>query len=468
MPEPFCEPDPSATRLIVVDKGGWDAWSADQPNAVRHWLAAQGFRGSPGSACPVPSDDGRLAFVVAVLGEAASLWDWAAVADAVPGGTYRLEPEPPDAETAERAALAWALNAFRDDRFRASETPPVRRVLCWPTRCDRAAVVRAAEATELVRTLINTPANLCGPAELAASAVDLAAEFGAEARILVGRELLEENYPAVFAVGAGAAAERAPRLIDVRWGEARGPKVTLVGKGVAFDTGGLDIKPASAMKLMKKDMGGAAAVLGLARMVMSAGLPVRLRVLIPAVENAVSEGALRPLDIVRTRSGRTIEIGHTDAEGRVILADALFEAASEQPDLIVDFATLTGAARVALGPDVPALFCNDEALAETVLAAARRADDPLWRLPLWEPYRKAVEGRLADVTNAPEGGAVGSGYAGAITAALFLQTFVTPLRPWAHVDMMAWNLVSRPGRPEGGEAMAMRAFFALLRGRYGG
>jgi leucyl aminopeptidase len=280
-------------------------------------------------------------------------------------------------------------------------------------------------------------------------------------RVIVGDELLQQGYPAVHAVGRAASPERAPRLIDIEFGDANHPKVTLVGKGVCFDSGGLDLKPATNMKLMKKDMGGGAQVLGLASMIRDAGLPVRLRVLIPAVENSVSGSALRPLDVVRSRKGTTIEIGNTDAEGRVILADALTEASSETPALLIDFATLTGAARVALGADLPALFCNDEETAKALLAKADSESDPLWRMPLFKPYRKQIESKVADLTNSTD-----SPLAGAITAALFLQEFVGSGIPWAHVDLMAWNLTSRPGRPEGGEAMGMRAAFALVEERF--
>ncbi len=453
-----------ATPLSVVSPESWENWLKNRDDAEKAWFTANRFQAEPGTSCAVPKPGGGIACVVAGIAPQRRLWDWAAVAASLPDGDYRLDIEP-DAAEATRAALAWALHAHRDNRFRTSNgSSPA--ALAWPEACDRAAVENAAEATALVRSLISTPANLMGPAELAAAAENLGAAFNARTRVIAGENLLSANYPSIHAVGAGADPRRAPRLIDMVWGEADAPRVTLVGKGVCFDTGGLDIKPASAMKLMKKDMGGAANVLGLARMIMGATLPVRLRVLIPAVENSVSNGAMRPLDVIRTRLGKTIEIGHTDAEGRVILADALTEAAWDEPELIIDCATLTGAARVALGPDLPALFCNDEQVAEAAIRSAADQDDPLWRMPLWEPYGKSVEGRQADLTNAPESGAIGAGYAGAITAALFLQRFVEPKRPWIHIDMMAWNLVSRPGRPEGGEAMGMRALFDVVSRRF--
>jgi leucyl aminopeptidase len=354
--------------------------------------------------------------------------------------------------------LGWALATYRFGRYRKHEGS--FPTLVWPGGCDRAGVERAASATFLVRDLINTPAADMGPEELAAAARTLADGHGARFAVIVGDELQVRNYPAVHAVGR--ASSRAPRLIDLQWGDESNPRVTLVGKGVCFDSGGLDLKPAAGMKLMKKDMGGAAIMLGLARMVMSANLPVRLRVLIPAVENSVSGNALRPLDVIETRKGLTVEIGNTDAEGRVILADALAEAASEQPALLVDCATLTGAARVALGTELPALFTNDDTLAQALLAHGAATGDPLWRLPLWKPYKRHLDGKVADLTNAAD-----IAFAGAITAALFLAEFAKPAKPWAHIDIMAWNTDSRPGRPEGGEAMGMRALYGLIRERFG-
>ncbi len=311
-----------------------------------------------------------------------------------------------------------------------------------------------------MRDLVNTPPNVLGPAEIAGAGRRVAAAFDdAKVKVISGDDLLRQNYPTVHAVGRGSA--RPPQLIDIRWGRRGARKVTLVGKGVAFDTGGLDIKPSSNMALMKKDMGGAAHVLGLARMIMAAKLPVDLRVLIPAVENSVDGDSFRTSDIIRTRSGMTVEIGNTDAEGRLILCDALTEACADKPDLIVDFATLTGAARVALGPDLPAMFCNDDTLAHDLLAAATLVEDPLWRLPLWQPYKEALASKVADTNHI-------GGQAGAITAALFLEKFITGDTPWVHIDTFAWNAGSRPGRPDGGEALGMRAVYELIRQRYAG
>ena len=434
-----------------------EAMLACEPEPVRRWIAATRFNAEPGSICPIAGVNGDLERVFVGIGGDGEPWDWAAFPAKLPQAVYRID-RPLDPRGADSAALGWALGSYRFDRYRKREGSPA--TLVWPENCDRAGVERAAAATFLVRDLINTPADDMGPEELARSAETLSERHGARFEVIVGDELVIRNFPAIHAVGR--ASHRPPRLIELRWGEEGDPKVTLVGKGVCFDSGGLDIKPAAAMKLMKKDMGGAATVLGLAQMVMSANLPVRLRVLIPAVENSVSGNALHPLDVVRTRKGLTVEIGNTDAEGRVILADALTDAASEQPALLVDCATLTGAARVALGTELPALFSNDDDFAAALLSHGATVSDPLWRLPLWEPYRRYLDSKVADLTNAPD-----LPFAGAITAALFLAEFAAPARPWVHLDVMAWNSSTRPGRPEGGEAMGMRALYAALRDRFG-
>lgn len=446
----------AAVPLRPVRKDDLAALLEVHPQAAT-WVRATGFTAEPGTLCLVPSTACGLGRVLLGSGSEA-LWDWAAAADRLPAGIYRIEVDLP-ATGAFDAALGWALACYRFDRYR--DIPGERPRLQWPPEADRAAVLRAAEATSLVRDLVNTPASDLGPGELADAVLAEAARYGGRASIIEGEDLLARGYPAIHAVGRASA--RAPRLIDLTWGEVAHPKVTLVGKGVCFDTGGLDLKPSGAMKLMKKDMGGAAITLGLARMVMSAGLPVRLRLLVPAVENSVSGNAMRPLDVVRTRKGKTVEIGNTDAEGRVILADALAEAAAECPALLVDCATLTGAARVALGSELPALFSHDDALAGDLLAAGQSCSDPLWRLPLWPAYRRHLKGKTADLTNAPD-----LPFAGAILAALFLSEFVEEGTPWAHLDVMAWNTDSRPGRPEGGEAMGMRALFRLLESRFRG
>lgn len=449
----------AAIPLVAVTPRTLDAWLAAQPATAAAWVRAAGFDAAAGALLAVPGDDGRVAVALVGLDAERPLWGWAGAAARLPKGTYRLADDGPEAVPPETAALGWALGTYE---FRRYKQKPGRdfAVLQWPAGCDRGRVGRLAGATRLVRDLVNLPALDLGPAELAAAAAEVAAGGGADFREIVADDLVTAGYPAIHAVGQGSP--RAPRLIDITWGDAKAPKVTLVGKGVCFDTGGLDLKPASGMKWMKKDMGGAAHALGLAAAVMDAGLPVRLRVLVPAVENSVSGTALRPHDVIRTRKGLTAEVANTDAEGRLVLADALAEAASENPALILDFATLTGAARVALGPDLPALFCNDDGLADGLLRHGRDIDDPLWRLPLFAPYRRLIDGKVADLSNAPD-----SPFAGAITAALFLAEFVEPSIPWAHLDLMAWNTEGRPGRPEGGEAMGLRAAYGLLAERFG-
>ena len=450
--------DAAAIPLVALTEQAFASWFDEQDEPVRKRLSASGFKAGVGTFCQMAGADGGVESVVAGLGDNdRDLWAWAALPTNLPGACYQIVDQA-DTGMMAVAALGWELGSYQFDHFKSGEKKTFAG-LVWPD-CDGEAVKRAAKATFLVRDLVNMPASHMGPEELAAAAGSLAEQHGADLSLIIGPDLLAENFPAIHAVGR--ASDRAPRLIDLTWGKANAPKLTLVGKGVCFDSGGLDLKSAAGMKLMKKDMGGSAQVLGLASMIMAAKLPVRLRVLIPAVENSVSGNALRPLDVITTRNGKTIEIGHTDAEGRVILADGLAAACEENPDLVIDCATLTGAARVALGTDLPALFCNDDTLANTLLKVSEDQNDPLWRLPLWPGYRQQVKGKVADLTNAPEGG-----YGGAITAALFLENFVGDGVSWMHIDLMAWNVSSRPGRPEGGEAMGMRALFAFLEGRYG-
>ena len=431
--------------------------SAPLPEAARRFAEAAGFGFEPGKLLLVPSAEGGLSG--ALFGVAAGARADAFAAGALPGllpaGAWRLEGE---VASPRLAALAFALGTYRFTRYKAATTRDVRLVL--PEGVDADALVRTVEAVTLTRDLVNTPANDLGPPELEDAARALAARHGASFRSVTGERLLAENFPMIHAVGR--AADRAPRLIEIRAGDPSHPKVTLVGKGVAFDTGGLDLKPSAAMLLMKKDMGGAANALGLAHLLLSRGAKVNLRVLIPAVENSVSASAFRPGDILESRKGLSVEIGNTDAEGRLVLADALALAAEEAPDLVIDFATLTGAARVALGPQLPAAFTQDEDLAADLARHAMVEADPLWRLPLWAPYQGMLESKIADTNNVSSGG-----FAGAITAALFLEKFVGAARAWLHLDLFAWNPGARPGRPEGGEAQTIRALDALLAERYG-
>jgi leucyl aminopeptidase len=452
MIEHLVEPAPSAIPIRPLSPESLQEWLPRQEKRAAAWIEANRFKAASGKTCLVPDAGGGIAEVLLGIAAEDDLWAYGGLPAALPEGTYRLIEDGLDEPALGRAALGWALGAYGFGRYKAKERSLAR--LAWPGRADRGAVTRTAEAIYLVRDLINTPAGDMGPAELADAVAVVGNAHGASVAQIVGDALLGENYPAIHAVGR--ASDRAPRLIDLRWGRT-GPKITLVGKGVCFDSGGLDIKSASNMKLMKKDMGGAAHVLGLSQMIMAAQLPVRLRLLIPAVENSIAGNAFRPLDILRTRKGLTVEVGNTDAEGRLILCDALAEADRESPDLLIDCATLTGAARVALGPELPALFANHDATAEALLRHGLAERDPMWRLPLHKPYRRGLDSKIADLNNIWD-----SPFAGAITAALFLQEFVSPTTPWVHLDLMAWNSTSRPGRPEGGEAMALRALYALV------
>jgi len=451
--------------IVALTSKAYKGWFKDQPKAIQTWLEATEFKAEAGNVALLPDRDGALAQVVLGLGEPSSdpgkaaIWAYAALPAKLPKGRYQLEEREAELEPSEAndAAIGWALATYRFDRYLSK--PKTFPTLVWPKAADRKAVTRVRNATFLARDLVNTPAGDLGPEELAEQAALVAAAYDAEIAITVGEELVTANYPAIYAVGKGSP--RAPRLIDIRWGDEDAPKLSLVGKGVVFDTGGLDIKNAAGMKLMKKDMGGAATILALAQMIMDASLPVRLRVLIPAVENAVSGEAFRPLDVLQTRLGMTVEVGNTDAEGRLILCDALAEADAEQPDLLIDFATLTGAARVALGTELPALFANDDEVAAAILEAGVASIDQLWRMPLFHSYRRHLDSRVADINNVSN---VGPG--GAITAALFLNEFVSSKTPWVHVDTMAYNLHARPGRPAGGEAMGLRAMFRMLERRY--
>jgi len=438
--------------LTPLTSDGLAGWLKKQPKDTATWVNTTGYEAAPGAILMLPSKQGAAAGALVGVSGDDDIWSWSAASDKLPKGRYRLALEP-KAAIADRLTLGWGLAAYKFTRYKGK--PKQHPKLVWPKNANQNLVTGAVEATYLTRDLINTPASDMGPAELANAARKLARQHKASCSTVVGDELLKKNFPAIHAVGR--ASDRAPRLIDLKWGRATDPKVTLVGKGVCFDTGGLDLKPASGMLLMKKDMGGAAHVLGLAHMIMAAKLKVRLRVLISAVENSVSSNAYRPMDVITTRKGITVEIGNTDAEGRVVMSDALALAAAEKPAVILDFATLTGAARIALGPSLPAMFCNDDGLAAAFAKAGQAMDDPVWRMPLWQPYKKYIEPNIADISNTgkiPQGGA--------ITAALFLERFVEPNIPWAHFDIMAWNSSSTPGKPEGGEAMAMRAAFNVI------
>jgi leucyl aminopeptidase len=460
MPSVFeTAPAAPAIPIIFATKTSWDAIRDGLAAPARQFALAQDFAAKPGKCLILPSADGQIAQVIFGLEEEGAksrdLFRPGALPGLLPPGTYRFANAPHDTRL---ATLAFALGSYRFNRYRKADAPNVR--LVPSDGIDVADITRMAEAAMLARDLINTPSNDMGPEELAQAAEALAKRFGASFNCIVGDELPRQNFPLIHAVGM--ASPRAPRLIDIGWGDPSHPKVTLVGKGVCFDTGGLDLKPSSGMLIMKKDMGGAANVLALALMVMDAKLKVRLRVLIPAVENAVAGNAFRPLDVFKSRKGLTVEIGNTDAEGRLVLADALALADEEKPDLLIDLGTLTGAARVALGPDLPPFYTNDETLALDISRLAKQENDPLWRMPLWPPYDGWLDSKVANINNAPSGG-----FAGSIICALFLQRFVEAARSWLHVDIYGWTPSAKPARPEGGECQAARAIYQCLSERYG-
>lgn len=439
--------------LIVVEAGAL----ATAGLAAGHlaWAEANGFTGQSGRLLALPGDAGTVAGYLFGVGEAATrpALILGLAGTNLPDGDYHLAGAYGDATL---ATLAFRLGAYRFDRYRAAK--PTAR-LVTPADADGAEVDRLVEAATLARDLVNTPTNDLGPNAFEAAIRDFATQRGISVSSIVGDDLLGANFPMIHAVGRAAAEP--PRLLDLSWGKDSDPKVTLVGKGVTFDTGGLDIKSAAGMLLMKKDMGGAANVLGLAHAIVSAKLSVRLRVLIPIVENAIASDSFRPGDVLTSRKGITVEIGNTDAEGRLILADALALADEESPDLLIDMATLTGAARVALGPDLPALFSTDDGLARELMTSGLRTDDPVWQLPLWSPYDAMMSSKIADVNNAGSGG-----FAGSITAALFMRRFVSQAKAWVHLDIMAWAPEARPGRPQGGTDHAIRAVYGVLKTRF--
>ena len=444
-------------RLIHrVRPGQWEAWLTARPPRIRTIIAAQKLTGKPGDRAVLPGEAAEDWAMLLVCDEAAqSPWQLASLGEHLPEGTYRLAEGEPGA-----AMLGWALAQHRFERYRKDDAAQGPRVLLTGEPARIAETIALARAVAWVRDLVNTGASDLGPAELEAQAHGLAAAHDAVLTVTRG-EPLARGYPMIHTVGQAAARGREPRLIELAWGNPVHPRVAIVGKGVCFDSGGLDIKPSAGMRLMKKDMGGAAHALALAGLVMGLRLPVRLHLLIPAVENSIAGNAFRPGDVLATRSGLTVENTNTDAEGRLVLGDALTRAREETPELILDFATLTGAARVALGPDLPATFANDDALADALLAAGTAVGDPLWRLPLWDGYDELLKSDIADLVNAPDGG-----FAGAVTAALFLRRFVPAGTAWAHLDTFAWRPTGKPGRPKGGEALGLRAAWAMLKARY--
>ncbi len=445
-----------AHLVHLVDKASLAAWRKRQTAAHVALLDALRFEGKPNQVAILPGDKDFAVVAAVASRDTLTPWCLARIGEMLPAGTYRLVDAAPGA-----AALGWLLAQHRFDRYRSTpEAGAGPRVLLTPDAASIGRVVAEARATALVRDLVDTPAADLGPAEIEAAVRALGDEAKARVEVTHG-DKLDRGFPMIAAVGRAATRERSPRLIELFWGRDSDPHLAIIGKGVCFDSGGLDIKPASGMRLMKKDMGGAAHALALAQLIIARRLPVRLHLLIPAVENSISGAAFRPGDIIASRRGLTVEIDNTDAEGRLVLGDALTRAGEENPELIIDFATLTGAARVALGPDLPAMFANDEALASQLIAAAGRSADPLWRMPLWDGYDEMLKSGLADLSNAAD-----SPMAGAVTAALFLRRFVPDGVAWAHFDTFAWRASSRPGRPKGGDALGLRAVFAALEDRF--
>jgi leucyl aminopeptidase len=458
----FTDATGTSIPIQLVYEDGFESWLAEQQELTRNWASANAFKGERNKILMVPGATGRPQSVLVGLGrrsgrEDVSCWTATGLPDRLPDGRYHLAAEL-SSSGAMQFAFGWAYGHYRFERYR--KPTPLRKVeLLLPKGVNALEVERLRAATSLARDLINTPANDMTPESLANAAIDVARRYGCRHRLVIGDALIAERFPAIHAVGRASAV--APRLVDLEWGDPSHPKVTLVGKGVCFDTGGLDIKPGASMLLMKKDMGGAAVTIGLAQAIMDAKLAIRLRVIIPAVENAISANAFRPSDVLATRKGLSVEVGNTDAEGRLILCDALALADEDKPELLIDFATLTGAARVALGPELPALFSNDEAVANAIVKTGHAESDPSWFMPLWTPYEDELSSKVADLNNVSA-----SGFSGAIFGALFLRRFVTESRTWLHFDLYGWNGKDRPGRPVGAEPQCIRAVYAYLKARY--
>ena len=454
----FAAPSATSVPLYLVDQDSWSKLRTELSAEAVSFAEASGFKASANQHVLLPGKTGLSAVLFAPqAGPRADRFTAGRLVAALPKGNYRLENRL-SADIEEDVALAFALSAYRFTRYKASQPAAARLVL--PKHLDRARIERIAAAIALGRDLVNTPTNDMGPDALEAAALQVAKSFGAKARVIRGQQLLKQNFPLIHAVGRAGPQE--PRLVDFTWGKANHPKVTLVGKGVCFDTGGLDIKPSSAMLLMKKDMAGAATALALAQMIMDAKLPIRLRVLLPMVENSIAGDAFRPGDVYPSRKGHTVEIGNTDAEGRLILADALALGDEEKPDLMFVFATLTGAARVALGPDLPPFYTMSDTLAGEIAQIGTQVNDPVWRLPLWEAYDQLLDGKISTLVNVSSGP-----FAGSITAALFLRRFIEKAHEWAHFDIYGWNPSTKPARPEGGEIQTARLLYALLAQRFG-
>jgi leucyl aminopeptidase len=445
----------SAHSIAIIPQVGFETWLAAQSERTRALAAAAQFKAKSAEMLIIPGDAADDWSVALGASDNASVWSLAAAAARLPAGTYRLADGAPG-----DAALGWLLAHYKFARYLPKADPMHERILLTPDPASIAEMVQLADATALVRNLVNTPAADMGPSDLQAAAEALATKHEAAFTITKGHDL-EIGYPMIHAVGIAADKKHAPRLIEIEWGNPNNPRIAIIGKGITFDSGGLNIKPGGSMRLMKKDMGGAAHALALAKLIMEARLPIRLHMLIAAAENAISGNAFRPGDILKSRSGLTVEIDNTDAEGRLVLGDAITKAGEGNPEIMLDFATLTGAARVALGPDLPAMFCNDHALANELSQASVAVHDPVWRLPLWSGYDDMLKSDIADMVNSAEGG-----MAGAVTAALFLRKFVPNDTLWVHFDTFAWRPLSKAGRPKGGDALGLRAAYHVLKNRY--
>lgn len=445
-----------ATPIQLIEKSGFESWLASQADAIRTAVQAQKFEGNAGDFAILPGEKPKDWSVVAGVADAKKLtiWSLAKLSDILPEGCYRLT----DVDAGD-SMVGWMLGQYRYQEYLSEPKSTGARILLVKEPGRIAGSALQATATALVRDLVNRPAADMGPNALEAETRRVAKSYRAEVAV-IGGDALESGFPLIHAVGKAAMREHAPRLIELHWGDDRHPRVAIVGKGITFDSGGLDIKPASGMRIMKKDMGGAAHALALAEMIMAAHLPVRLHLLIAAAENSISGNALRPGDVIKSRKGITVEIDNTDAEGRLVLADALAKAVEDKASLIIDFATLTGAARTALGPDLPAMFSNQDEVAEGLLAASKTVQDPVWRMPLWAPYSEMLDSDIADTANS------GGSFAGAVTAALFMQKFIPDDTAWVHLDTFAWRPTSKPGRPKGGEALGLRAVFRYLTDTY--
>jgi leucyl aminopeptidase len=450
--------DQQVIPIHTITTKQFNPWLKKQPDTIRNWVNVTNFSARPGTVCYIGKEDGDVETILLGIADQNDVWSLGYLPTILKEGIYSITNQF-DKSLEALACIAWGLGHYQFNRYRSSSSPFGAKLLL-PDNSDYEHIFNVVTASYLVRDMINTPTEDMGPAQLADVALNMAEEYGAKIKLIIGDELLKKGYPAIHMVGRASIS--APRLIDIQWGKKSNPHVTLIGKGVCFDTGGLDIKPSLFMRYMKKDMAGAAHVLGLARMIMSANLPIRLRVLIPAVENSVSSNAMRPGDVIQMRNGIFVEVTNTDAEGRLILADALTEASNQEPELIIDFATLTGAARVALGPEPGAIFTDCDELASEIYECSLEEQDPLWRLPIYSPYRNLLDSPVADICNADLDSVGG----GAIMAALFLKEFVPSNIKWLHLDIMAYNLKYKPSRPIGGEAMGIRAVYRYLVKKY--